>query len=356
MQSLKRTPDHQSRIPIRIVLFIVFAFSAGCDIEKRPLQFPFDHGPHFKAVNEWWYFTGQVQTAEGKTLGFEFTIFKRFISVKKGFAFLGHLAVSDPETKQHDFVEKTASPPVTGIEEGKPEIIANNFSYQFAEASGFHITAQTETIALDFVLKPESALLPHGEDGLITMGDGRSSYYYSFTSLATTGTITVNNTEYTIVSGRTWMDHQWGNYTVLGMKWDWFSLRLDDGSSLMLFQFRDIFDHRTRANWSYLSANDTIAYGDNFSLQADRLYEEQEGRSIYPLDWTIEVPGLDAEFAVKPLFDEQSMYDVMTPDYWEGLCSVAGTMAGKAVSGSAYVELTGYEKILRPVSASSTLP
>ena len=35
----------------------------------------------------------------------------------------------------------------------------------------------------------------------------------------------------------------------------------------------------------------------------------------------------------------------MTPDYWEGLCSVAGTMAGKEVNGSAYVELTGYEKI-----------
>ena len=71
------------------------------------------------------------------------------------------------------------------------------------------------------------------------MGDGRSSYYYSFTNLATAGMLTVNTTEYTIASGRTWMDHQWGNYTVLGMKWDWFSLRLDDGSSLMLFQFRE---------------------------------------------------------------------------------------------------------------------
>jgi predicted secreted hydrolase len=34
----------------------------------------------------------------------------------------------------------------------------------------------------------------------------------------------------------------------------------------------------------------------------------------------------------------------MTPDYWEGLCSVAGIMAGKEVHGAAYVELTGYEK------------
>ena len=345
MKLFALTPKPQSLIPAAAVLFCVLALCSGCDIEKRPLQFPFDHGPHFNAVNEWWYFTGEVQTAEGKTLGFEFTIFKRFISLKKGFAFLGHLAISDPDLQQHTFIEVPTSPPVADVEEGNPDITINDFSYRFSDSSGFHIRADTETLSIDAELVPESALLPHGEDGLITMGDGRSSYYYSFTSLATTGTITVNNTAYTIVSGRTWMDHQWGNYTVLGMKWDWFSLRLDDGSALMLFQFRDIFDHRTRANWSYQSADGASTYGDNFSLQAARLYEEQEDRSVYPLDWTIEVPGLDAEFAVKPLFDEQSLYDVMTPDYWEGLCSVAGTMAGKAVSGEAYVELTGYEKI-----------
>lgn len=338
-------PDSQSRIPVLAALFVCIVLCAGCDIEKRPLTFPFDHGPHFNAANEWWYFTGEVTTAEGKTLGFEFTIFKRLTALPDTFSFLGHLAVSDPETKHYVFVEKATSPPVTGIEEGKTEILVNNFSYQFAEASGFHIKAETDSLAIDAVLVPESALLPHGEDGLITMGDGRSSYYYSFTSLATTGTLTVNSTEYTISSGRTWMDHQWGNFTVLGMKWDWFSLRLDDGGALMLFQFRDIFNNPTLKNWSFQAASGSVSYGSDFSEQAARLYKEAKGRSIYPVDWTIEVPELDAKFQVSPLFDAQSLYDVMTPDYWEGLCSVTGTMAGRSVSGAAYVELTGYEKI-----------
>jgi len=337
-------PNPQSRIPVLIALLSALALCSGCDIEKRPLQFPFDHGPHCNAVNEWWYFNGEVQTAEGKTLGFEFTIFKRLISAEKGFAYLGHLAVSDPDTQQHAFVEKTTSPPVTGIAEGKTEITVKSFSYKFVEASGFHIKADTENLSLDFVLVPESALLPHGEDGVITMGDRRSSYYYSFTNLSTNGTLTANNTEYNITSGRTWMDHQWGNYSVLGMKWDWFSLRLDDGSSLMLFQFRDIFDNPTIKNWTRQSAAGAVIYGGAFSVQAARLYQEQQGHSTYPLDWTIAVPGLDAVFTVTPFFDEQSLYDVMTPDYWEGLCSVAGTMMGKEVKGAAYVELTGYEE------------
>ena len=339
-------PNPESRIPIFAALFVFLAFClCACDIEKRPLEFPFDHGPHFNAVNEWWYFTGEVQTAEGKTLGFEFTIFKRLTSLPDNFSFLGHLALSDPESAEHRFVEKATRGPVAGIEEGKAEIIVNNFSLSFSGESAILIKAETENISLDVTLVPALAVLPHGEDGLITMGDGRSSYYYSFTNLATTGTLTVNTTEYTIASGRSWMDHQWGNYTLLGMKWDWFSLRLDDGSSLMLFQFRDIFDKPTIKNWTYQAATGSVLYGADFSALAGRRYKEEKGRSIYPVDWTIEVPGLDAKFQVSPLFDEQSLYDVMTPDYWEGLCSVAGIMAGKEVHGAAYVELTGYEKI-----------
>jgi len=344
MKLFAQRPGPQSRIPVFFALFSALALCSGCDIEKRPLQFPFDHGPHFNAVNEWWYFTGEVKTAEGKTLGFEFTIFKRLTSLPDNFSFLGHLALSDPEAAEHRYIEKATRGPVAGIEEGKTEITVENFSYQFAETSGFHIKADTESISLDFVLVPQSALLPHGRNGIITMGDGKSSYYYSCTSLSTTGSISVQGTDYTISSGRTWMDHQWGNYTILGMKWDWFSLRLDDGSSLMLFQFRDIFDNPTIKNWTLQSATGSVIYGGAFSVQAARLYHEQQGHSTYPLDWTIVVPGLDAEFMVRPRFDEQSLYDVMTPDYWEGLCSVAGTMAGKEVSGSAYVELTGYEK------------
>jgi predicted secreted hydrolase len=330
--------------PIKVVLVIgCLLFLYSCDIAKRPLDFPFDHGPHFNAANEWWYFTGKVQTAEGKSLGFEFTIFKRPRPVANNFAFLGHLAVSDPETSQHIFAEVVTSPPVSGIEEGKPEITVNNFFYKFSETEGIKLKADTETISLDLALSPALSVLPHGEDGIIAMGDGRSSYYYSFTNLATTGTISVNDVQYTISSGRSWMDHQWGNFTVFGMRWNWFSLRFEDGGALMLFQFSTISDRVVRTTWSCQSPDGAATYGEEFSAQANRLYIEKEGHSSYPVDWEIEVPELNAAFQVHPLFDEQSLYDVMTPDYWEGLCAFEGTLGGKPVTGSAYVELTGYE-------------
>src|SRR5512137_2558199 len=146
--------------PIKVILLIgCLLFLYSCDIAKRPLDFPFDHGPHFNAVNEWWYFTGKVQTAEGKSLGFEFTIFKRPSALTNNFAFLGHLAVSDPKTSRHIFEEEVTSPPVFGIEEGKPEITVNNFFYKFSETEGIKIKADTETISLDLALTPALSVL-----------------------------------------------------------------------------------------------------------------------------------------------------------------------------------------------------
>jgi predicted secreted hydrolase len=331
--------NHLLKVTILIISFCVIDC---CSELERPLNFPFDHGPHCGSLNEWWYFTGEALTTEGKTLGFEFTIFKRWVGGLKGFVYLGHLAVSNPEIVEHYFAEVPTLHPIPDIKAGKTEITINNFSYSFSESEGIVLQAEAGKLSVNLSLTPTMAVLPHGQDGIIVMGDGINSYYYSFTNLMTEGSISVNDFEYVVSSGRTWMDHQWGNYTVLGMIWDWFSLRLNDGSALMLFQFRDSFDNVVKRNWTYRPENGAIKYGEDFYLEAASFYDEENGKSIYPLDWIVEVPDIDAHFVVTPLFDEQSLYDVITPDYWEGLCSVEGTITNQKIDGSAYVELTGY--------------
>jgi len=314
----------------------------ACAPEGRVLEFPFDHGPHFDAHNEWWYFTGYVLTAEGEPIGFEATIFKRYISPEKGFACLGHIAVSLPATREHLYTETVTSPPVTGMQEGVAELEVNNFYYQFSDAGEITVKAQGEQCALEVTLQPLTEVLLHGTDGTITMGDGLPSYYYSFPSLATAGTITVRGETSAIVSGRTWMDHQWGNFTFVGMRWDWFSLRLDDGGSLMLFHFRDGNDGQVSSVWTYRSASGAEIRGSTADINAGRRYIDDNQTCIYPVDWTITVPDLDASFTVQPLFDAQALYSDITPDYWEGLCAVTGGIGTAAIPGSAYVELTGY--------------
>lgn len=328
-----------------IILLIIVLTVTSCSELERQLDFPFDHGPHFDSLFEWWYFTGETLTSEGETIGFEFTIFKVGTVGLNNFIYVGHLAITRPETSEHFFTEVITLPPVSGIDEGKTEIKINNFSFAFSESKGFTIMADTGNLSVNLSLTPTMDVLPHGEDGIIDMGDEINSYYYSFTNLQTNGDLSGNGLEYLVSSGRTWMDHQWGNYNLFGMIWDWFSIRLDDGSAMMLFQFRDIFDNVVGSNWTYRSDNGAVKYGNDFSVIATRTYEDEKGNATYPIDWIVDVPEIDASFLVRPLFDEQSLYNVITPFYWEGLCSVEGTMSDEVEIGSAYVELTGYRNM-----------
>src|ERR671925_2234204 len=43
---------------------------------SRPLTFPADFGAHEDFRTEWWYYTGNLQTADGRHFGFELTIFR----------------------------------------------------------------------------------------------------------------------------------------------------------------------------------------------------------------------------------------------------------------------------------------
>jgi predicted secreted hydrolase len=340
----------RTRTAVCAAIAIMILAAAGCR-QGRELQFPADHGPHFDSRTEWWYFTGVASDDSGRALGFECTIFKRRVAGKKGFGYLGHVAVSDPETQGYACKETLTRPPVGGIVEGIPGISITNFSCDFSDNRTIFIRASSDNASLDLELAPRDDILLHGRDGTIAMGDGLPSFYYSFTNLATDGSISFRGREYHIVAGRTWMDHQWGDFTAFGVIWDWFSLRLDDGGALMLFHFRTIFDRTVRSNWTYRSASGDVTYGTVFRMQAHRTYEDATGACAFPLDWTISIPDLNAEFTVLPLFDNQVFYSTMTPDYWEGLCSASGSINGAPAAGSAYVELSGYCKL--PGAAAS---
>ncbi len=89
--------------------------------------------------------------------------------------------------------------------------------------------------------RPDKPYALHGGGtGLIEQSLGGSSHYYSATHMPATGTLrTVGRT--LALTGTSWLDHQWGDYRndPRAFNWDWFSCRFDDGSQLMLYQFRD---------------------------------------------------------------------------------------------------------------------
>ena len=48
--------------------------------EPNAIAFPRDLGAHDDYQTEWWYYTGNLQTADGRPFGFQFTIFRRALT------------------------------------------------------------------------------------------------------------------------------------------------------------------------------------------------------------------------------------------------------------------------------------
>ncbi|HEY0554709.1 MAG TPA: lipocalin-like domain-containing protein, partial [Thermoanaerobaculia bacterium] len=82
-------------------------------LAPRELRFPADHGPHPEFRTEWWYYTGNLATAEGRRFGFQLTFFRSAlapVTLKRASAWatrqawLAHFTVSDVDGKQfHSF-------------------------------------------------------------------------------------------------------------------------------------------------------------------------------------------------------------------------------------------------------------
>jgi predicted secreted hydrolase len=173
---------------------------------------------------------------------------------------------------------------------------------------------------------------------------GNASYYYSLTRLATHGTVTVPGQTFT-VDGFSWMDHEFSTSAlepgIVG--WDWFSLQLEDGRELMVYGLRQT-DGRLGAFSSGILVNadgsTRTLRPQDFAFKAAGRWRSPQTGTTYPSGWTLQVPSADLELTLTPYLADQEMN--VSFAYWEGAVRASGSAGGRAVTGSGYVELTGY--------------
>ena len=181
------------------------------------------------------------------------------------------------------------------------------------------------------------------DHGVSRKGPGMSngSHYYSFTRLETSGTIRIDDRAATEVVGSSWFDREWST-SALGedqVGWDWFALRLDDGSDLMIYQLRQADGTPDPFSSGTLRKPDGTTIhlaSDAFRLQPGSTWTSRQSGGRYPMTWKITVPGEDLELEVSAAFDDQEVA-LFPVTYWEGAVRVEGSR-----SGHGYMELTGY--------------
>ena len=331
--------------------------------------FPRDHGSHPTYRTEWWYYTGHLQSKNGRSFGFELTFFRRGVPPDEiktlpskwsiGHLYLAHFAVTDINGKRFHFSEKFSREGLgkAGADESQLRVWIDDWRAEAAtDSTGSHtVVAHDETHSLALTLQPAKPLVTHGAAGISRKGKdvSQASHYYSFTRLVTTGSLTIDGEQFE-VTGLTWMDHEFGS-TELGtdqVGWDWFSIQLEDDTELMLYRMR------RKDGSSDLASSGTAVSPDghtrhlevtDFQIESTATWTSPDSKATYPSQWKLTFPSLGLVLDVTPLLADQELRTSRSTkvSYWEGAVAITGTKQGKPVKGQGYVELTGYVERLK---------
>jgi predicted secreted hydrolase len=323
------------------------------------LAFPRDHGPHPDYQTEWWYYTGNLVADGGQRFGYQLTFFRRALVPPAGRAaresawaadqvYMAHLALTDVEGNRFRAFERFArgAGGLAGAVADPFHVWLEDWQVEQVEPGVTRLVATQDDLALDLRLADRKGPILQGDQGFSPKGPGtgNASYYYSLTRLETSGTVRVGETGYA-VSGLSWMDHEWSTSGLAAdqVGWDWFSIQLDDGSELMVFQLR-----QEDGSSDPFSSGAFIAAGgstrpldrDAFEIRVEDTWRSPHTGATYPARWTVSVPGVDLVLEIEPLLAGQEL--TLSYAYWEGAVRVEGRRVGEAIRGHGYVEMTGY--------------
>jgi predicted secreted hydrolase len=328
----------------------------------RRFHFPRDHGPHPQYHIEWWYYTGNLATPDGRRFGYQLTFFRQALQPAPPQrasewatrnSYMAHLAISDVEAQRFYAVDRFSRDAV-GLAgaQGQPyHVFLEDWSARGSGPQGMTmiLSAAQDTIALDLTLESRKPPVLQGNDGLSQKGaaPGNASYYYSLTRMATSGHLRVGDTTY-LVQGFSWMDHEFGTSALDtgALGWDWFSLQFDDGRELMLWRIR--LAEGTAPSPAPADALLVLADGTTRRLDASAIqitvldtWQSPHTGIVYPSGWRLSVPEEALVLDIEPLLRDQELYATAVV-YWEGAVRLSGTYRDAPLYGYGYVELTGY--------------
>lgn len=334
----------------------------------RPFRFPDDHGPHPNYRTEWWYYTGNLRSTDGRRFGFQLTFFRtalrpptfrtlRLSAWDTAQVYMAHFSLSDVESGDFHTFQRLSREALNlaGATAVPFRVWLDDWSVKEVgpATNGLPLTvrlrAAQDGVSLDLTLSPDKPVVVHGDNGLSRKGAsaGNASYYYSLTRLRSVGVIRVQDRQFE-VDGLSWMDREWST-NVLGPDmrgWDWFALQLSNGQELMLYQIRQRSkaarpEHRLSSG-TLVHADGTtrVLDADVFRIDALATWRSPRDSTVYPARWRVRIPAYAIDLVVTPLLADQEMDTLIR--YWEGAVSVRGRMDGQRVEGHGYVELTGY--------------
>lgn len=244
------------------------------------------------------------------------------------------------------------------LDESRPEISSHPFHFQwsgfaFRQLDGsveLALTLPGEDQACSLTLRPQAPWL-HEPD--INLTDRGPVAYVACPRLTISGTRGGED-----VTGRAWIDHQWGDYFgwliadrddgYHPFGWDWFGINLDDGTDLLLETHRYVNSSKRMINFAYIFRDGRIIpIRDEIALVPTGYWRSPHTMHNYPLYWRLDIPQLEINLDFAPLSLDQEIPVFGMNAIWEGAGLVNGMHKGRPVRGEARLELHGYGYVVR---------
>ncbi|MEZ8115218.1 MULTISPECIES: lipocalin-like domain-containing protein [Vibrio] len=317
------------------------------------ITFPVDHQAHPDFRHEWWYLTANLIDENGNALGVQWTQF-RFAAAPQESGnstkettwqsqqiYMAHSAVTTKDKHYADEKWSRDQAELAGVSTSPFRVYLDDWQWTSTTDDLFPATLVANSSQFGYSLKltNNAPYQKQGEQGYSTKSsDGKvASYYYSQPFIDVSGEVTIDGITHQ-VSGKGWIDREWSSQFLLDSQqgWDWFALRLNDKTSLVMFQLRN----STTGEASYANARLMQQDGSGIAISQQEItltainQTEIDGRD-YPTEWQISIPSQQIELTVSALNPNAKM--PLSVPYWEGPIVIKGSHFG-----AGYMELTGY--------------
>ena len=327
-------------------------------LAPRPLRFPADHGPHPEFRSEWWYYTGNVASSDGRRFAFQLTFFRFALSPRatvrssawaSNQIYMAHFTVTDIAHARFHAAERfsRAALDLAGAVAAPFRVWLGGWQVR-SQGAFFpqRLRAEDGGYAIDLRLAQGKPLVLNGDAGFSrkSAGAGNASYYYSVPRLAVSGRLSTPDGAWQ-VEGAAWFDREWSSSALAPdqIGWDWFALQLSDGRDLMIYRLRTRDGSTDPHSAGTLVEADgrarSLAAGD-FQLDALAHWRSPRDGTRYPSRWRLRVPSAAIDVEITPETPDQELN--LAFRYWEGASRVIGTSGAAEVTGHGHVELTGY--------------
>jgi predicted secreted hydrolase len=305
-----------------------------------PLNLPADDRAHGSGM-EWWYYSGILNATSGERYAYHVAVFVANGLIKHT---VMHAALTDLQSgRRFTSQSRTGGMPANAVEKGfdfRPE------GWQVSGSGPAHVVRATldgAWFTLD--LQDSHPVVAHRAadsrtPGLLDFGQSGISYYYSRPRMAAQGEVSIGGKQVP-VRGDVWFDHQWGEFDVLTLGWNWFALHLADGSDVMLYALFDMDGRKVMTAGTVSDANGSVPLkAGDITLTPGSTWTSPRTKINYVVEWDLKLPS--GVYHVKPYFADAE-FDAATTTanvYWEGPVKVTG-----GAGGEGFMELSGYDRV-----------